>query len=79
MDPEVAAIREKEQLKRLERQIEDTSKDSGLQVPPSRSMRERVGLVVDGGNAAAAVKTIAAAEFLHHIFLKAVYALSLIE
>src|SRR5215211_526538 len=62
MDPEVAAIREKEQLKRLERQTEDMSKDSGLQVPPSRSTRERVGLVVDGGNAAAAVKTIAAAE-----------------
>ena len=37
-------------------------KDSGLQVRPSRSIRERVGLVVDGINAAAAAKTIAAAE-----------------
>ena len=38
------------------------TKDSGLQVPPSRSTREHIGLVVDGINAAAAVKTIAAAE-----------------
>ena len=39
------------------------TKDSGLQVAPSRRpTRERVGLIVDGTNAAAAVKTIAAAE-----------------
>ena len=39
------------------------TKDSGFQVPSSmRPTRERVGLVVDGTNAAAAVKTIAAAE-----------------
>lgn len=39
-----------------------TKEDSCLQVPPGRSTRERVGLVVDGINASAAVKTIAAAE-----------------
>jgi alkanesulfonate monooxygenase SsuD/methylene tetrahydromethanopterin reductase-like flavin-dependent oxidoreductase (luciferase family) len=39
------------------------TKYSGLQVPSSRlPTRERVGLVVDGTNAAAAAKTIAAAE-----------------
>jgi F420-dependent oxidoreductase-like protein len=39
------------------------TKDSGFQVPSSlRPTRERVGLVVDGTNAAAAVKTIVAAE-----------------
>jgi F420-dependent oxidoreductase-like protein len=39
------------------------TKDSGLQVSPSRPpTRERVGLVIDGTNAAATVKTIAAAE-----------------
>jgi F420-dependent oxidoreductase-like protein len=39
------------------------TKDSSLQVPPSRrSTRERVGLVVDDANAAAAANTIAAAE-----------------
>jgi F420-dependent oxidoreductase-like protein len=39
------------------------TKDSGFQVPSSLSpTRERVGLVVDGTNAAAAVKTIVAAE-----------------
>jgi alkanesulfonate monooxygenase SsuD/methylene tetrahydromethanopterin reductase-like flavin-dependent oxidoreductase (luciferase family) len=39
------------------------TKDSGLQVSPSQlPTRERVGLVVDGTNAAAATKTIAAAE-----------------
>ena len=39
------------------------TKDSGFQVPSSlRPTRERVGLNVDGANAAAAVKTIAAAE-----------------
>ena len=42
---------------------ENVTKDSGFQVPSSlRQTRERVGLVVDGTNAAAAVKTIAAAE-----------------
>jgi len=42
---------------------ENVTKDSGFQVPSSlRPTRERVGLVVDGTNAAAAVKTIAAAE-----------------
>jgi alkanesulfonate monooxygenase SsuD/methylene tetrahydromethanopterin reductase-like flavin-dependent oxidoreductase (luciferase family) len=41
---------------------ENLTKDSGLQVPPSRSTRERVGLVVDSINASAAVKTITAAE-----------------
>jgi F420-dependent oxidoreductase-like protein len=42
---------------------ENVTKDSGFQVPSSlRPRRERVGLVVDGTNAAAAVKTIAAAE-----------------
>ena len=36
------------------------TKDSGLQVAPSRRpTRERVGLIVDGANAAAATKTIA--------------------
>ena len=41
-----------------------TKEDSGLQVSPSRqpTTRERVGLVVDGTNAAAATKTITAAE-----------------
>ena len=39
------------------------TKDSGLQFAPSRRpTRERVGLIVDGANAAAATKTIAAAE-----------------
>ena len=40
------------------------TKDSGLQVSPSRlpTTRERVGLVVDGTNAAVATKTIVAAE-----------------
>jgi F420-dependent oxidoreductase-like protein len=39
------------------------TKDSCLQVAPSRRpARERVGLIVDGANAAAATKTIAAAE-----------------
>jgi alkanesulfonate monooxygenase SsuD/methylene tetrahydromethanopterin reductase-like flavin-dependent oxidoreductase (luciferase family) len=42
---------------------ENVTKGSGFQVPSSlRSTRERVGLVVDGTNAAAAVKTVAAAE-----------------
>ena len=42
-----------------------TKEDLGFQVSPSRlqpTTRERVGLVVDGANAAAAVKTIVAAE-----------------
>jgi F420-dependent oxidoreductase-like protein len=42
-----------------------TKEDSGLQVSPSRQLpttRERVGLVVDGTNAAAATTTIVAAE-----------------
>jgi alkanesulfonate monooxygenase SsuD/methylene tetrahydromethanopterin reductase-like flavin-dependent oxidoreductase (luciferase family) len=42
-----------------------TKEDLGFQVSPSRLLpitRERVGLVVDGTNAAAAIKTIAAAE-----------------
>jgi alkanesulfonate monooxygenase SsuD/methylene tetrahydromethanopterin reductase-like flavin-dependent oxidoreductase (luciferase family) len=41
-----------------------TKEDSGLQVSPSRqpTTRERVGLVVDRTNAAAATKTITAAE-----------------
>jgi F420-dependent oxidoreductase-like protein len=39
------------------------TKDSGLQVSPSRPpTRERIGLVIDGTNAAATVKTIAAVE-----------------
>jgi F420-dependent oxidoreductase-like protein len=39
------------------------TKDSGLQVSPSRQpTRERVGLVIDGTNAAATVKTTVAAE-----------------
>jgi F420-dependent oxidoreductase-like protein len=39
------------------------TKDSGLQVSPSRlPTRERVGLVIDGTNAAATVKTIAVVE-----------------
>ena len=39
------------------------TKDSGLQVAPSRRpTRERVGLIVDGTNAAAATKTIVGAE-----------------
>jgi F420-dependent oxidoreductase-like protein len=39
------------------------TKDSGLQVSPSRPpTRERVGIVIDGTNAAATVKTIAAVE-----------------
>ena len=39
------------------------TKDSGLQVSPSRQpIRERVGLVIDGTNAATTVKTIAAVE-----------------
>ena len=38
---------------------EHVAKDSNLQDTPSlRPRRERVGLVVDGSNAAAAVKTI---------------------
>ena len=41
----------------------NVTKDSGFHVPSSlRPTLERVGLVVDGTNAAAAVKTIAAAE-----------------
>ena len=42
-----------------------TKEDLGLQVSPNRLLpttRERVGLVVDGANAASAVKTIVAAE-----------------
>jgi alkanesulfonate monooxygenase SsuD/methylene tetrahydromethanopterin reductase-like flavin-dependent oxidoreductase (luciferase family) len=42
-----------------------TKEDSGLPVSPNRLLpttRERVGLVVDGANAASAVKTIVAAE-----------------
>ena len=38
------------------------TKDSGLQVSSRRLIRERVGLIVNGTNAAAAIKTIAAAE-----------------
>ena len=39
------------------------TKDSDLQVSPSRlPIRERIGLVVNGANAATAIKTIAAAE-----------------
>lgn len=42
---------------------ENVTKDSGFQVPSSlRPTRERIGLIVDGTNAAAAVNTIAAAE-----------------
>lgn len=42
---------------------ENVTKNSGFQVASSRRpTRERVGLIVDGANAAAAVKTIAAAE-----------------
>jgi alkanesulfonate monooxygenase SsuD/methylene tetrahydromethanopterin reductase-like flavin-dependent oxidoreductase (luciferase family) len=42
---------------------ENVTKDLGFQVPSSlRPIRERVGLNVDGANAAAAVNTIAAAE-----------------
>jgi alkanesulfonate monooxygenase SsuD/methylene tetrahydromethanopterin reductase-like flavin-dependent oxidoreductase (luciferase family) len=42
---------------------ENVTKDPGFQVASSqRPTRERVGLIVDGANAAAAVKTIAAAE-----------------
>jgi alkanesulfonate monooxygenase SsuD/methylene tetrahydromethanopterin reductase-like flavin-dependent oxidoreductase (luciferase family) len=42
---------------------ENVTKDSGFQVAQSRRpTRERVGLIVDGANAAAAVNTIAAAE-----------------
>jgi F420-dependent oxidoreductase-like protein len=42
---------------------ENMTKDSGFQLAPSlRPTRERIGLIVDGANAAAAVKTIAAAE-----------------
>jgi F420-dependent oxidoreductase-like protein len=42
---------------------ENMTKDSGFQVPSSlRPTLERVGLIVDGANAAAAVKTIVAAE-----------------
>src|SRR5215213_263158 len=42
---------------------EHVAKDSNLQDTPSlRPRRERVGLVVDGSNAAAAVKTIVSAE-----------------
>jgi alkanesulfonate monooxygenase SsuD/methylene tetrahydromethanopterin reductase-like flavin-dependent oxidoreductase (luciferase family) len=42
---------------------ENVTKNSGFQVPSSlKPIRERVGLIVDGTNAAAAVKTIAAAE-----------------
>jgi F420-dependent oxidoreductase-like protein len=40
-----------------------TKKDSDLQVSPNRlPIRERIGLVVNGANAATAIKTIAAAE-----------------
>ena len=39
------------------------TKDSDVQVSPSRlPIRERIGLVVNGANAATAIKTIAAAE-----------------
>jgi hypothetical protein len=39
------------------------TKDSDLQVSPSRlPIRERIGLVVNGTNAATTIKTIAAAE-----------------
>jgi F420-dependent oxidoreductase-like protein len=39
------------------------TKDSGFQVPSSmRPIRERIGLIVDGTNAAAAIETIVAAE-----------------
>jgi hypothetical protein len=39
------------------------TKNSDLQVSPSRRpTRERIGLIVNGTNAAAAIKTIAAAE-----------------
>ena len=38
------------------------TKDTGLQVSSRRLIRERVGLIVNGTNAAAAIKTIAAAE-----------------
>ncbi len=42
---------------------EHVTRDSTLQVTPSpRPRRERVGLVVDGSNAASAVKTIVSAE-----------------
>ncbi len=42
---------------------EHVARDSNLQVNPSiRPRRERIGLVVDGSNAAAAVKTIVSAE-----------------
>jgi hypothetical protein len=45
---------------------EQVARDSNLQVTPStpstRPRRERVGLVVDGSNAAAAVKTVVSAE-----------------
>lgn len=42
---------------------EQAARDSNLQVTPStRPRRERVGLVVDGSNAAAAVKTVVSAE-----------------
>jgi F420-dependent oxidoreductase-like protein len=42
---------------------ENVTKDSGFQLAPSlRPTRERIGLIVDGANAATAVKTIAAAE-----------------
>jgi F420-dependent oxidoreductase-like protein len=43
---------------------ENVTKDSGLQVSPNRLpiTRERVGLVMDGSNAAASAKTIVAAE-----------------
>jgi hypothetical protein len=42
---------------------EDMTKDSGFQGPSSlRPTRERIALIVDGTNAAAAVETIVAAE-----------------
>jgi hypothetical protein len=42
-----------------------TKEDLGFQVSPTRLLpitRERIGLIVDGANAASAVKTIVAAE-----------------
>jgi len=50
--------------KRIRREVKMTKEDSGLQVSASRqpTTRERIGLVVDGTNAAVAIKTIAAGE-----------------
>ena len=41
---------------------EFVTEDPSLQVSSLRPIRERVGLIVDGSNAAVVVKTIAAAE-----------------